>query len=443
MRPRVGLVGTPVVCPEEIDLASRWLRARRWFFPTPRRRQWWRARMHSFGWEGMSEVPPADPHRHWDGQRWLRWDGQQWSSEPTATVVPSPSVARRAWPARHPIATLALGLIGLLVTVSAVGAALSSKPPAPSANSALSGASADATSASTSTQPSTIPASSTTPTPIRPAPVVAVPLVGSGGAYLPARVATPGATNPAVTQATIDQTICRSGYTATIRPPESYTEALKIAQLDGGYAIRGNANPAAYEEDHLIPLELGGAPRNPHNLWPEPWEHSSAHPAGFAAPGTGAQTKDQIENLFHREVCDRQLLLARAQALIAVNWRSAFNTYMAGGSSSQSARPTSGASQSPPPTTGRLACSASISNSRPAQYSTVDVLVTTSPGATVTATAHYKTTVTTHTATAGSSGRAAIPFRISRATSGFTVIVDIAVSKSGAGASCSTSFTPQ
>src|ERR1039458_4212029 len=32
----------------------------------------------------------------------------------------------------------------------------------------------------------------------------------------------PGATNPAVTQNTIDQTICHSGYTATIRPPTSY-----------------------------------------------------------------------------------------------------------------------------------------------------------------------------------------------------------------------------
>ena len=48
---------------------------------------------------------------------------------------------------------------------------------------------------------------------------------------LPSRSLTPGATNPAVTQATIHQTICVSGWTAKIRPPSSYTTALKVQQL--------------------------------------------------------------------------------------------------------------------------------------------------------------------------------------------------------------------
>jgi hypothetical protein len=34
-------------------------------------------------------------------------------------------------------------------------------------------------------------------------------------------------------------------------------------------------SPADYEEDHFIPLELGGAPRNAKNLWPEPPSQSS------------------------------------------------------------------------------------------------------------------------------------------------------------------------
>ena len=34
-----------------------------------------------------------------------------------------------------------------------------------------------------------------------------------------------------VTQATISSTICKTGWTATIRPPASYTNALKRAQL--------------------------------------------------------------------------------------------------------------------------------------------------------------------------------------------------------------------
>src|ERR1700686_2489678 len=39
------------------------------------------------------------------------------------------------------------------------------------------------------------------------------------------------ALNPAVTQATIATTICVSGWTATVRPPSSYTSSLKIEQL--------------------------------------------------------------------------------------------------------------------------------------------------------------------------------------------------------------------
>src|SRR5689334_838052 len=39
------------------------------------------------------------------------------------------------------------------------------------------------------------------------------------------------ALNPAVTQATIHATICVSGWTATVRPPSSYTSELKVEQL--------------------------------------------------------------------------------------------------------------------------------------------------------------------------------------------------------------------
>ena len=42
----------------------------------------------------------------------------------------------------------------------------------------------------------------------------------------------PGATNPEVTQATINTTICQSGWTATIRPPASYTTSLKKTQME-------------------------------------------------------------------------------------------------------------------------------------------------------------------------------------------------------------------
>ena len=44
-------------------------------------------------------------------------------------------------------------------------------------------------------------------------------------------VRTPGVLNPDVTQANIRSTICRHGWTATIRPPVDYTNALKRRQM--------------------------------------------------------------------------------------------------------------------------------------------------------------------------------------------------------------------
>src|SRR5664279_6067090 len=59
------------------------------------------------------------------------------------------------------------------------------------------------------------------------------------------------------------------GGAATIRPPaSSYTNALKRQQIVAyGYP---DTDPRGYEEDHLIALELGGAPSDQRNLWPEP-----------------------------------------------------------------------------------------------------------------------------------------------------------------------------
>ena len=85
---------------------------------------------------------------------------------------------------------------------------------------------------------------------------------------LPDPWCTPGVTYPNVRQSTINQTICVSGWTATVRPPTSYTNPLKAQGIiDYGYS---DTNMSDYEEDHFIPLELGGSPRDPGNLWPEP-----------------------------------------------------------------------------------------------------------------------------------------------------------------------------
>jgi hypothetical protein len=124
---------------------------------------------------------------------------------------------------------------------------------------------------------------------------------------LPDSSCTPGAIDPRVTQDNLYQTICSKGYTQIVRPPVSYTNKLKLQQIIAyGYADK---NLRDYEEDHLIPLEVGGNPTDPKNLWPE--------------PGDSPNPKDKIENLCNRKVCDQEITLANAQLEIAANWTTA------------------------------------------------------------------------------------------------------------------------
>jgi len=121
---------------------------------------------------------------------------------------------------------------------------------------------------------------------------------------LPDPTCTPGATNPAVTQATIQQTICKSGWTATIRPSTSYTDRIKVEAIAayGGYA---GSRASGYELDHLISLEIGGAPAAVANLWPERGLRNA---------------KDPVENAAKRAVCSGKISLVAAQEAIATNW---------------------------------------------------------------------------------------------------------------------------
>jgi hypothetical protein len=127
--------------------------------------------------------------------------------------------------------------------------------------------------------------------------------IGSGLYLRPDPRCTPGALNPQVTQATIGRTICRSGWTSTVRPPERVTEPEKLASI-AAYGDR--LSPSHYEYDHFVPLELGGATNDPRNLWPE--------------PGASPNPKDAVEDELNRKVCDGQMTLARAQRAIAANW---------------------------------------------------------------------------------------------------------------------------
>ena len=107
---------------------------------------------------------------------------------------------------------------------------------------------------------------------------------------------TPGVLNPDVREETIAETICVSGWTRTIRPPTEYTNALKARQLRE-YGLHGPLS--AFQEDHLISLELGGHPTDRRNLWPQPRPH--------------AEEVDRIENELNRKVCSGEITLAEGQ----------------------------------------------------------------------------------------------------------------------------------
>jgi hypothetical protein len=142
------------------------------------------------------------------------------------------------------------------------------------------------------------------------------PAPTSAAARLPGEpdpVLTPGSLNTAVTQGTIASTICTSGWTATIRPPTSYTNSLKVTQIaQYGYT---DTSVASYEEDHLISLELGGSPTDPRNLWPEPYTIALAD-----GRSVGAHVKDAFETKLKNQVCTGALTLAEGQAEVGIHW---------------------------------------------------------------------------------------------------------------------------
>lgn len=127
---------------------------------------------------------------------------------------------------------------------------------------------------------------------------------------LPDPACTPGALNPVVTQASIHQTICVSGYTTTIRPPVSESTRLKHLAATA-YSVTDSISN--YEGDHLISLELGGAPDDIANFWDE---RRSEFP--------GSTQKDELENYLNKAVCSGRVALVEAQQSIATNWTAAY-----------------------------------------------------------------------------------------------------------------------
>jgi hypothetical protein len=118
---------------------------------------------------------------------------------------------------------------------------------------------------------------------------------------LPDPACTPGAIDPAVTPANIASTICTPGYSSSVRPPESQTEAFKWHVAESAYG----QHELSGELDHLVPLELAGA-NDARNLWVQ--------------AGPIPNPKDAVEIALHDAVCAGRLGLRVAQRAIASNW---------------------------------------------------------------------------------------------------------------------------
>ncbi len=121
---------------------------------------------------------------------------------------------------------------------------------------------------------------------------------------LPDSACTPGA----ILDVTKDD-ICVSGYSSKVRNvPDSEKN-----QVYAEYGIASHTT-GEYEVDHLISLELGGS-NDIANLWPEP-----------AEPRPGFHEKDKVENYLHDQVCSGAMALSDAQAIIATNWLSVYQS---------------------------------------------------------------------------------------------------------------------
>jgi hypothetical protein len=148
---------------------------------------------------------------------------------------------------------------------------------------------------------------------------------------LPFAQFTPGDFNPNITQANLGDTICANSWgtgswsTSSVRPSSYYTTNLKNQQLAGNYSLFAptwGTLTANYEEDHLVPLSLGGHPTSVFNLWPQPRNNAAANYVN------NAETKDLLEQKLQSLVCSNVTSLITAQNAIAANWTAAYFTYI-------------------------------------------------------------------------------------------------------------------
>jgi hypothetical protein len=137
-------------------------------------------------------------------------------------------------------------------------------------------------------------------------PLVSVAASARGVFLLPRAELTPGATTPVPLRE-----ICAPDRPRRAQPiPQSIHEAV-FAGYDADYH-----RAAEYELDYLITPELGSV-ADARNLWPQP----------FTRTAWNAYVKDELEQLFHRLVCEGKLHLRTAQREMASDWISSYKRH--------------------------------------------------------------------------------------------------------------------
>jgi hypothetical protein len=139
------------------------------------------------------------------------------------------------------------------------------------------------------------------------------PLLRAERAGILPPAATPGAVDPAITQADIDLAICRPGYAGAARPTYVVTAPLKRRMMKAQHPGEAMAD---YELDHLIPISIGGAPLEGRNLWLQPRRGQA-----------NAADKNALAYVLWRLVCEHRLPLRTAQTAISRDWTKAYNAY--------------------------------------------------------------------------------------------------------------------
>jgi len=116
----------------------------------------------------------------------------------------------------------------------------------------------------------------------------------------------PGKLDPAVNEK-ITQTVCNTAWLAAasqIQPPPDTLDKLLIE-----YQLPGN--PVTYTLARVIPVQDGGSPTSPQNLYPLPLN-------GFG----GQQTQTVIANELHDEICSHRITISQAATTLEGDWLS-------------------------------------------------------------------------------------------------------------------------